>query len=160
MAYDLDNPNTDLDTATTDPDGTAAADDTGDEPGTGRSRPSPSARAIAGWPVVGALVLATAGFVIAVIAGAGDGGADHPAPAPDPVTQEDVSGSDRHLENQADEIAERVREGGIPVPTTAADRTAGADPTAVADSTAAADDTGDEMVCSGDPTGGGTVCRM
>ena len=106
MAFDLDTPT--IDDATTDRGSEPAVGEPSTPPRAGRS---PSARSIVGWAIVGALVAATVGFVIAVIAGEGDG-ADRPAPGP--VTVEDVSGSDRHLENLADELEER----GTRVPTT------------------------------------------
>ncbi len=76
------------------------------------------------------MVLASIAFLVAVLAGGGDG-ADEPTPGP--VTVDDVSGSDRHLENLADELeaqarsrhldataeamAQQARERGIPTPT-------------------------------------------
>ena len=58
------------------------------------------------WAIVGGLVVASIVFLVAVLAGGGDG-ADEPTPGP--VTVDDVSGSDRHLENLADELEAEAR---------------------------------------------------
>ena len=119
MAIDLDTPTPGTDTRTADP-----------SPAPSPPRRASSAGSFVAWAIVGALVAASIAFLVAVLAGGGDGAEE---PAPGPVTVDDVSGSDRHLENLADELeaqarsrhldataeamAREARERGIPTPT-------------------------------------------
>jgi hypothetical protein len=119
MATDLDTPTPGSDTRTADP-----------SPAPSPPRRTSSAGSFVAWAIVGGLVVASIAFLVAVLAGSGDG-ADEPTPGP--VTVDDVSGSDRHLENLAGELeaearsrhldataaamAQQARERGIPTPT-------------------------------------------